>query len=225
MACVGSRERGDSLGSVTERLCLAEGLYLSAIRAFGCVSLSGSKFLSPHWVILKSALYDLFPQDRSLCHAVWNGSCSSCKRSADGFTDDQTMIGQSLIPLRVTGLSLVAWQNVACLFEHGHLLYARNAYETAHTHTHTPVRSHEQTFTAERQRCCGVIEEWDCLSVSPGIWGSTGDQRLNAQLSRTEQEAFRFRDWTERKATDLRLFRAREFCLHPGFRCSWHLSV
>lgn len=146
---------------------------------------------------------------------MWNGSCSSCKRSADGFTDVQTMIGQSLIPLRVTGRSLVAWQNVACLFEHGHLLYARNACETAHTHT--LVRSHEQTFTAERQRYCGVIEERDCLSVSAGIWGSTGDQGL--------KEAFRFRDWTERKATDLRLFRARELCLHPGFRCSWHLSV
>ncbi len=164
MACVGSRERGDSLGSVTERLCLAEGLYLSAIRAFGCVSPSGSKFLSPHWVILKSALYDLFPQDRSLCHAVWNGSCSSCKRSADGFTDDQTMIGQSLIPLRVTGLSLVAWQNVACLFEHGHLLYARNACETAHTHTHRCGHMNKPSQRKDKDVVAWLKSETVCLS-------------------------------------------------------------
>lgn len=42
--------------------------------------------------------------------------------------------------------------------EHGHLLYARNACETASTHTHT----REQTFTTERQRVCDVIDV--CLS-------------------------------------------------------------
>lgn len=156
---------------------------------------------------------------------MWNGSCSSCKRSSESSTDVQTMIGQSSIPLRVTGRSLVAWQNIACLFEQGHLLYARSACETTSTHTHTHLCGHMSKPSKRKDKdvVAWLKRETDrCLSVSAGFCGSTGDQGLNVQLKRTEQKAFRFRDWTERKSDwfkSERTVRPDINCLYPSLRC------